>query len=234
MGEIHGRFDFLLQVARVSLLCTPLLCHTSARAEPCQSDADAPVAQCHALGSARAATPAAAAPVTTAEAIASAIDADAPPERASISNNAIAAAVADGVSTKLALAAGGIESNALVAGFPMGLVALTGAKILIVKYAETLPEADKRVVVKAASATWGGAAFNNLLVMLAAPPPLAIAAGIVVAIITWRHTASQYDNQDRLAALQKEKNDRLALQRKELPSAPVQTDLAIAATHSGD
>jgi hypothetical protein len=224
MGAIHGRFDLLLQVARVSLLCTPLLCHTSARAEPCQSDADAPVPQCPALNSAPAAEP-----------IDGAIDADAPSELPSVGNNAIVAAVADGVSTKLALAAGASESNALVAGFPLGLVALTGAKILIVKYAETLPEADKRVVVKAASAAWGGAAFNNLLVVMAAPPPVAIVAGIVVAIISWRHTASQYDNQDRVAALQKEKKVRLALQQNEPPGAPVQTELAISApTASGD
>jgi hypothetical protein len=223
MGAIHGRFDLLLQVARVSLLCTPLLCHTSARAEPCQSDANAPVAQCPALSA------------PAAEPIDGGIDADAPPELPSVGNNAIVAAVADGVSTKLALAAGASESNGLVAGFPLGLVALTGAKILIVKYAETLPEADKRVVVKAALAAWGGAAFNNLLVVMAAPPPVAIVAGIVFAIISWRHTASQYDNQDRVAALQKEKKVRLALQQKELPGASVQTELAISApTASGD
>lgn len=208
-----GSFRFLLNAA---LLCTPLLCQAAARAEPCQPDA--PVIEC---------TP----PAGT-------VDEAAPPEPASVANNAIAAAVADGISTRLALAAGGIESNALVTGFPMGLIALTGAKILLVKYAETLPEADKRVVVKAASATWGGAAFNNLLVMLAAPTPVAIVAGIVVGIMTWRHAASQYEHQDRLAALQKEKQERLGFALQELPAgaepAPPLEQITVAAVQTAD
>lgn len=118
-------------------------------------------------------------------------------------NHAIAAAVADGVSTQLAFSAGAVEANGMAASFP--LVALTGAKILLVKYAETLPEEEKRLVMKTSSATWGGAAINNLLVWAAAPPPVPIVAGIIMGLILWRETARGYEHADRLAAAQNEK-----------------------------
>jgi hypothetical protein len=124
--------------------------------------------------------------------------ADEPPK---VRNYAVAAAVADGVSTKLALSAGALESNPVAASLP--LVALTGAKIALTFYAETLPEKEKRLVIKSSSSVWGGAAVNNVLLLVAAPPPLPIVAGIMMGIFVWHKTSREYDEQDRkLAARQ--------------------------------
>jgi hypothetical protein len=117
-----------------------------------------------------------------------------------IDNNAVKAAVADGVSTGLALSAGAIEMNPLISTSPIGLIALTGAKIGLVKYAETLPEQQKRLVIKTSTAIWGGAAVNNLMVLMAAPTPLAVIAGVLVGVISWRHTSNAYEAVDRAIA----------------------------------
>jgi hypothetical protein len=138
-----------------------------------------------------------------------------PDELPKIRNNAIAAALADGVSTKLALSAGALEANPVALSFPMGLVALTGAKVLVALYADKLPEKEKRFVIKTSSSAWGGAAVNNLMVLMAAPPPIPIVAGILMGIFVWHHTARGYDDRDRLAELQKAKSQ----------SAPVQASL---------
>lgn len=115
--------------------------------------------------------------------------------------HAMVAAVADGVSTGMALSAGAIESNPLIATSPVGLIAITGLKLGLVNYADTLPEQEKRFAMKSTSAVWGGAAVNNVLVFLAAPPPLAILAGLVTGLVTWTHLENKYDEEDvRLAA----------------------------------
>lgn len=115
--------------------------------------------------------------------------------------HAMAAAVADGVSTGMALSAGAIESNPLIATSPVGLIAITGLKLGLVNYADTLPEQEKRFAMKSTSAVWGGAAVNNVLVFLAAPPPIAILAGLVTGLVTWTHLENKYDEEDvRLAA----------------------------------
>jgi hypothetical protein len=132
-----------------------------------------------------------------------------------IRNHAIAAALADGISTKLALSAGALEANPMALSFPMGLAALTGAKVLVAVYANKLPEKEKRLVIKTSSSAWGGAAVNNLLVFMAAPPPIPIVAGVLMGILVWHQTGRDYDNRDRLAALQKAR----------LPSGPVQASL---------
>ncbi len=116
------------------------------------------------------------------------------------SDNAVAAAVADGVTTGLALSAGAVELNPLISTSPIGLVLMTGMKIGLAKYAETLPEEDKRTTLKSTSALWGGAAVNNLMVLFAAPPPLPIIAGLIMGFATWNHMANQYEEQDQLAA----------------------------------
>lgn len=234
MGKFCGSFRLVLQVASVSLMCLSLRCEASAQAEPCEQCAAPTIAESSEVGKTppNAAAPLASEQLTVEKTPASAGEQTEPADPPKVENNAIAAALADGVATKLALAAGAVEGNAFAAGFPLGLVALTGAKVLIVKYAETLPEHDKRVVIKTGSAAWGGAAVNNLLVMLAAPTPVAILAGVVMGIITWRHTAAQYDNQDRVAALQKERQERLAAMPKEKPalSAPFQANLEMPQT----
>jgi hypothetical protein len=115
-------------------------------------------------------------------------------------DNARAAAVADGVSTALALSTGAVETNPLIATSPLGLLALTGAKIGLVNFARTLPEHERRTVLKASGAVWGGAAVNNLLVLMAAPTPVAVLAGVVAGVLSWRHTAHAYAAADRALA----------------------------------
>lgn len=230
MGESLESFRWTLQkTAQTSLLFVPLLCAAAGREEAPPPRIAAPVSEVSELGKALAvpSAPLSAEQLAELKSL-NGVSAEAEPtESAKVENNAVVAALADGVTTKLALAAGGIEGNALAAGFPLGLVALTGAKVLIVKLADKLPEEDKRTVIKSASAAWGGAALNNVLVALAAPPPFPIIAGIVTGIIAWRHTANQYENQDRLAALEKEKQERLAALKKETPAptVPVQANL---------
>lgn len=115
---------------------------------------------------------------------------------------AVKAAVADGVTTGVALAAGAVEMNPLVNPSPLGLVALTAVKVGLVRYAADLPEGEKRMVMKTTTAAWGGAAVNNLLVLVAAPPPFPLLAGLAMAVISWRRMAHDYDAQDRVAASQ--------------------------------
>lgn len=143
-------------------------------------------------------------------------------------DSAIAAAVADGVTTGLALSAGAIEMNPLVTTTPAGLVALTGMKIGLVKYAETLPVEEKRTVLKTSSALWGGAAANNLLVLLAAPPPVAVIAGLVTGFAIWSHMGEQYQKEDELIAA-RNKSESEANQALE-NTAPV-SDLAVTETY---
>jgi hypothetical protein len=116
---------------------------------------------------------------------------------ARLEKNAMQAAVADGVSTGLALSAGAIEMNPIISTSPVGLIALTGAKIGLVKFADRLPEHDKRLVIKTTSAVWGGAAVNNLMVLMAAPSPVAIVAGVVAGVLWWRHSNRVYEQADR-------------------------------------
>jgi len=114
-----------------------------------------------------------------------------------LDKNAMQAAVADGVSTGLALSSGATEMNGLLSPSPLGLVALTGAKIGLVKFAERLPENDRRLVVKTESSLWGGAAVNNLMVLMSASSPVAIAAGVVAGVLWWRHSSQVYAQADR-------------------------------------
>lgn len=140
-------------------------------------------------------------------------------------DSAITAAVADGVTTGMALSLGSaVELNPLISTSPLGLVAMTGMKIGLVKFAETLPEEDKRVAMKTSSAVWGGAAMNNLLVLLAAPGPLSVLVGLVTGIATWMHMENQYQEQDRLAAVRAAAVAQAAAESRE----PQPTDSALA------
>jgi hypothetical protein len=114
--------------------------------------------------------------------------------------NARTAAVADGVTTALALSSGAMEMNPLISTSPLGLIALTGAKIGLVSFAKTLPEKDKRMVLKSSTALWSGAAVNNLLVLMAAPTPLAVVVGVVVGVLSWRQSNAKYEDADRALA----------------------------------
>lgn len=114
-----------------------------------------------------------------------------------LDKNAMHAAMADGITTGLALSAGALEMNPLIPASPAGLIVLTGAKIGLVKLADDLPHDEKRLVIKSSGAVWTGAAVNNLMVLLSTPTPLAIAAGVVAGVLWWRHSARVYERADR-------------------------------------
>ena len=140
---------------------------------------------------------------------------------------AVKAALADGVTTGVALAAGAVEMNPLINPSPLGLVALTVAKIGLVRYAADLPEDEKRLVMKTTTAAWGGAAVNNLLVLVAAPPPFPLLAGLAMALVGWRQMARNYNEQDRIAAVQAREADAANLVACVVPP-PTGREVAIA------
>jgi hypothetical protein len=114
-----------------------------------------------------------------------------------LDKNAMQAAVADGITTGLAVSSGALEMNPLISTSPAGLVVLTGAKIALVKYADRLPEDEKRTLIKTSSSLWTGAAVNNLMVLLSAPTPAAIAVGVVAGVLWWQHSTRVYERADR-------------------------------------
>jgi hypothetical protein len=115
-------------------------------------------------------------------------------------NTALAAAIADGLTTSIALSSGAVEYNSAVPTSPLGLVAFTGLKIGLIKYSENFNEPEKRLTLKSTSAIWGGAAVNNIAVYLAAPPPLPIIAGLLMGIATWINMSNNYEEADTLLA----------------------------------
>lgn len=130
-----------------------------------------------------------------------------PPEQRidELDKAAMHSAVADGVSTGLALSAGAVEMNPMISTSPLGLVALTGAKIGLVKFADRLPKQQKRLVIKSASAVWGGAAVNNLMVLISATPIAAVGAGIIAGTLWWLHSSAVYEEADREIAAREQK-----------------------------
>jgi hypothetical protein len=185
-GIAHSSYDAWLKMSLALMTSFPLMCHA---AEVCDS------AVVVVAGDKPPAVEQQVTPPT-------------PPNGASI---AMKAAVADGVTTGFAIASGAVEMNPLVSPTPLGLVALTGVKIAVVKYADRMPEDQKRTVMKTSSAVWGGAAVNNLMVLVAAPPPFPIIAGLAIAYIGWRHMTRGYEEYDRA----------VAAQAKPAPAAPV-------------
>lgn len=136
------------------------------------------------------------------ETIPAVADMESPPSQSLMTpeDSAMAAAVADGVTTNWALSAGAIESNPLISPSPIGLVMLTGMKIGLVKFSGTLSEPDKRLAIKSTSALWGGAAINNIAVYFSAPPPVSIIAGLLMGVATWLNIGSKYQKEDELLA----------------------------------
>jgi hypothetical protein len=121
-----------------------------------------------------------------------------------LDKNVMQAAVADGISTGLALSVGAAELNPIMSTSPIGLFALTGAKIGLVKFADTLPEPEKRTLIKTSGALWGGAAVNNLMVLMSAPSPVAIMAGVAAGVLWWRHSSRVYERADQEMAARRE------------------------------
>lgn len=90
------------------------------------------------------------------------------------------AAIADTVSSVIAINGGAKELN------PLGLTAVTVLKIgLVFIVNEKLEGDDKYLVEKAESSIWTGATFNNLFVILNASPVTAVIAGVFSGLIVW-------------------------------------------------
>ena len=102
-------------------------------------------------------------------------------------NTARGAAVADGLSTYLALAAGAVERNPLVSPSPGGLLLFTGVKMGLLEAvsASSMEQPQKTFTLRALSALWGGASVNNLMLALAASGPVAVVAGVAGGWWVW-------------------------------------------------
>jgi hypothetical protein len=100
------------------------------------------------------------------------------------------AAVADGVSTEVAISAGGaVETNPLVTATPAGLILVTTLKLGLAHSVDQAKDPKtRRFGLNMMSATWGGASVNNLLILAGATPPVAIVAGIGAGIAMWRES----------------------------------------------
>jgi hypothetical protein len=130
------------------------------------------------------------------------------------------AAVADGVTTRVAIsAAGAAETNPLITPTPAGLVLVTALKLGLAHRVDQAkdPEA-RRLGHNMMSATWGGASVNNLLVVAGATPAVAIVAGIGAGIALWRES----DNRVRASALAASRNAAAA----DKPAAPTEVTYA--------
>lgn len=127
-------------------------------------------------------------------------------------NQAIASAIADGVTTHLAIAAGAVEANPILPTSPLSLVLMAGVKVGMVKYANTLAEPEKRFTLKSLSSLWGGAAANNLMVLLALPSPVSVIAGILTGVFTWVNMGSRYVAADQALAARNKKTGNAQVQ----------------------
>ena len=95
------------------------------------------------------------------------------------------AAIADNVSTAIALEQGLPELNPL--GFPTTVV----IKILVIEWAKTQPETDRRFVETSATALWTGAAVNNVVAVIGGGSLLSPVVGVVTAIQLWQRSADK-------------------------------------------
>ena len=98
-------------------------------------------------------------------------------QAATAEDNAWGGAVADGVTTAIGLAAGAAELN------PLGPVFAIGVKVVVLNYANGLPDTQRPAVHAAAASLWQGAAVNNVCVAASilsggAFAPACLAAGI--------------------------------------------------------
>lgn len=109
-------------------------------------------------------------------------------------NYARIGAIADSVTTHIALHSGGVEKNALVNTSPAGLVALLAIKLGLLELANRLPENERAVALKASAAVWGGVSVNNLLVAASVGGAAPVLVGVAFGYWMWERTA------DRLAA----------------------------------
>lgn len=101
---------------------------------------------------------------------------------------AIGAAVADSVSTHLALQAGAVETNPLVHTSVGGLVLLAGIKLGVLSWVDdsaSLSAKEKESAHRTMTSLWGGVTANNLLLATAATGPVAIVGGRITGVVLW-------------------------------------------------
>jgi hypothetical protein len=106
-------------------------------------------------------------------------------------NYARIGAVADSLSTHIALGAGAVEKNALINTSPAGLIALTVIKLGVLEYADRLPENERALALKLSAALWAGISVNNLMVAAAVGGAAPFVVGAAVGYVVWEQTASR-------------------------------------------
>jgi hypothetical protein len=116
----------------------------------------------------------------------------------SAANTARTVAVADGLSTYVALSTGASELNPLANGSPGGVLVLTGLKFGLVRALEGSKMSDerKRGVLRTLSAMWGAASVNNLLIAAAVNPPAALTVGVISGVLWWRSASTVPERRD--------------------------------------
>ncbi len=103
---------------------------------------------------------------------------------------ATTAAIADSVSTYLAVASGATEVNPLVGANLGGLIMLAGVKLGALEMIENSDqtEQEKSEQKRTAAAMWGSFSVSNLLVALSAASPIAILAGLASGSYLWMNS----------------------------------------------
>jgi len=91
-------------------------------------------------------------------------------------------AVGDAVSTQIALSAGAVESNPLLGSHPSpaALVAVTGAKLLLIEAYKDDPAATRTL-----SSLFNGLTVSNLMVAAGAATGFGVIAGTMVGVGLW-------------------------------------------------
>lgn len=116
-------------------------------------------------------------------------------------STARAAAVADSVSTYLAIAAGGAEMNPLVSTSPMGLVVLAGMKLGFVELADHMEPAKRATTLRTVSAVWGGVSVSNILLALSVSPPVAAVVAVASGLTIWSRSEAAPQSTEPVVAM---------------------------------
>ncbi len=113
---------------------------------------------------------------------------EAPVASQAVSNQAAVSALADGMSTIGVLAAGGVELNPVMPTSPVGILMMTAAKMGMARWANGLPDEERKSTLRSMNATFGGAAVNNILVLATAANPIALVGGLIAGVYFWNDT----------------------------------------------
>ena len=127
-----------------------------------------------------------------------------PPEK-----KAALAAVADGASTLSALSSGAVERNALLPTSPVGIIAVTAAKVGLTGWANQQPEPRRSESMKSMTAVFGGAAVNNLFVLAGAANPISWVAGLTAGVFFWNNMEQSLQEQALARASRQGESDAL-------------------------